>query len=275
MAETITKKQKLSLKTYHHVAAYPIVKEVANFAVSFSFIKLLSEQLSSFLHLVLAYLSSFELVVSYWNYLDSVFVGWLDALDARVPILKSASFEALYKWFQNHYNSFIAGINARLDSISKSLQPILDRISKFFDPILKITNDYYEYVLNLILPYSKQLEAEIKETPETVRTQYQRTLTLFVDTYNRIYSTASNVSKIPSHVTSTYKDGLNESNSTTEAVSKTTRKLSNDAYQAIKPTLDRVVGVTSNTANNTIDKVEPVVGELKDSIAHATGVEVH
>lgn len=275
MAELITKKQKLNLKAYHHVASYPVLEETADFLVSFSFVKLLADQTSSMLHQLLAYLSSFELVVSYWNYIDSTLEGWLSSLDSRFPILKSASFQSVYKGIQDYYNSLIASISARLSSLAKSVQPVVDRVTKFFDPVLKVTNDYYEYVLNLILPYSKQLEKDIKETPETVRAQYQRTLSLFGETYHRIYSTASNVSKIPSHVTTTYKNELKESTSTTQAVSKTTRKLSNDAYQTIKPTLDRVVGVGNNAATTTIDKVEPVVGELKDSIAHATGVEVH
>lgn len=275
MAELITKKQKLNLKAYHHVASYPVLEETADYAVSFSFVKLLADQASSTLHQLLAYLSSFELVVSYWNYIDATLEGWLSSLDGRIPILKSASFQSAYKGVQDYYNSIIASISAKLSSLSKSVQPAADRVIKFFDPVLKVTNDYYEYVLNLILPYSKQLEADLKEAPETVRTQYQRTLSLFGETYHRLSSTASNVSKIPSHVTTTYKNELKESTSTTQAVSKTTRKLSNDAYQTIKPTLDRVVGVGNNAATSTIDKVEPVVGELKDSIAHATGVEVH
>lgn len=271
MTEIITKK-KLNLRAYHHVMDYPIVKEVSDFSTSFSFVKLFCNQISSLLNQILSYLSSFELIVSYGNLVDSILDGWLKVLDENVPFVKTFSFSSSYQSFSN-------SINSNYQAVSKTVQPYFDSVVKFFDPVLKVTNDYYEYILNLILPYSKVVEKEIQEGEVIIETQYHRMLKLIGETYNRMHSTASNVSKIPSHVSTTYRNELKESNSTTQAVSNTTRKLSTDAYQTIKPTLDRVVGVTSTTttkvSDEVVDKVEPVVAELKESVAHATGVEVH
>ncbi|KAG0674527.1 hypothetical protein C6P40_002169 [Pichia californica] len=277
------KKTQLSLTAVNHVRNYPFYIEIHNLLISITFIKLLFDQISNFASMLLSYISSFELIVFYWNYIDSFLNSLLDNLDSRVPILKTFSFKSLNKSIQNSYTSFISNINSRYESISKSLQPRIDSIYKFLDPILKLTNDYYEYILNLILPYSQTVSKEIDEGSKTIQNEYQRMLSLFKETYNRIYSTASNVSKIPTHVTNTYKNESKESTSTSQAVAKTTRKLSNDAYQSIKPTLDRVVGVTNSSLNEVskvseanIQKIEPVFSEIKDSITDtATGVEVH
>lgn len=267
-------KAQLEFKVYSHITSYPIIKETADYAVSWSMIKLLAQQLVSSIQTVLSYLSNFELFVKYWNLLDVTIDGWLVFLDDKLPIIKSISFSSIYQSIKTYYDNLIIAVRSKFDDLLKACHAPIHSFMKFIDPVLKVANDYYEYILNLVLPYSKQVESEAHNVTENVKSEYERLLSLGLETYSRIHSTASNVSKLSTHVTNTYKNELKESNSTTQAVSNTTRKLSSDAYQSIKPTLDRVVGATTSAVSSNI--VEPTVQINDDlSTAVATGVEVH
>lgn len=233
--------------------------------------------------------SQYELFASYWNYADALADSVLTRLDSALPALKTVSvvgtYHALNQTFTDSFHKLSAALSGPVNSVAK-----------FFDPVLKLTNDYYETVLNLVFPPSttqKVVSAVGLDEPSTSSTELQRGWALLGETYNRLYSAAANVSQLPNHVSTMYQNELKETKSATQAVQKTTRKLSNDAYATIKPTFDKVVGLTTSTASEAskkaAEKAAEVVGaaeraaeplvEMKDNIAanvaSATGVEVH
>jgi hypothetical protein len=266
---------KLELKTSKHFLSYPSVKEFVNLVTYFEWTKIIVNTISNALLSSLIFLSKYEIIVSYWNYFDSTFDYWLNSFDNRFPIFKKFSFNSILNFLKDYYNSLISSIKNRYSSLSKSLQPRVNSIIKSCDPVLKVSNDYYEYVLNLILPDSTKITAESKIDKVAETTEYDRMLDLLSQTYSRIHLTASNVSKLPSHVSTTYHNELKETKSTTQAVSKTTRKLSNDAYNSIKPTIEKVVGLTSSTTDKITEPLIDVTEKIASNVAAATGVEVH
>lgn len=264
-------KSTLHYTTYTHLRSYPVVDEVVTFATDWDTVKYIVKLVWSIIKTRLGWLTNYDFFVAYWNYFDTLFDSWLITLDARFPRVKEYSIV-------NSFASVQKSLNQRLVSINESVSPTVNRILASFDPVLKITNNYYENVLDTVLPVSDKAEAETAAAAAAeTKTEYQRMIALFVETYNRIYLTTSSVTKIPAHVSNTYQNERKKENNTTfQAVSKTTRKLSNEAYQSIKPTLDRVVG--SNESTNKIDIVAPptVVDQVEPTVAiNTTGVEVH
>lgn len=268
-------KNKLTLKTYKHIFSYPVVKEVTGLFTQYSWISSTVQSVQDFLMSVLAFLSGLGIIVACWNYIDSTLDSSLDFFDKNVPFVANFSFVSLWKTVVNYCNSLIAAVNARFNAVVKSLQPRIHAIIKSFDPILKVTNDYYEYILNSILPNTLLIKVDSKFGKLHESTEFDRMLHLMNQTFTRINLTASNVSKLPSHVSNTYRNELKETKSTTQAVSKTTRKLSNDAYNTIKPTIDKVYNYTANTANGAAEKITEPIINVTESVAAATGVEVH
>lgn len=266
---------KFKLNTTRHFLSYPAVKEFVSLFIYFEWTKLTIDTISNGLLSALIFLSRYEFLVSYSNYFDSTFDNWLNSFDNMFPFFQKISFGSILNFLRDYYNSLILSIKNRFSSLSKSLQPRVNSIIKSCDPILKVSNDYYEYVLNLILPDSTKTTAQAKIDKVAETTEYDRMLDLLSQTYSRIHLTASNVSKLPSHVSTTYHNELKETKSTTQAVSKTTRKLSNDAYNSIKPTIEKVVGLTSSTTDKITEPLIDVTEKIASNVAAATGVEVH
>lgn len=243
-------------KTYQHLINYPAVKEITSWLSQWEILKFALTTLNTYIYSVINYISSFEVLASYWTQFDLLLDGWLNSFDRSFPNIAKFSYA-------NTYHSIVKRVNKRLANLNKTLGSIL----KYFDPVFKYTNDYYEYILNLVLPSDSKLNLNSEYF------EYQRGWALINETYNRIHNAASNVSKIPTHVTETYKNEAKETKSTTEAVTNTTKKLSNDAYQSIKPTFDRVIGL--NAASNPLEDLSEIKDNVAKDIAKATGVEVH
>lgn len=244
-------------KTYQHVANYPAIEEVTSWLSQWELFKFAFKTWSTFLHTTINYINSFDRLASYWTQLDSLLDSWLSFFDKTFPTVANFSYSSTYDSIFKSVDKRISALNRVAESALKSL-----------DPILKYTNDYYEYVLNLVLPSTSKLNLNLN--PEY--SEYQRGWSLIKETFNRIHIAASGVSKIPTHVTETYKNEAKETKSTTEAVTNTTRKLSNDAYQSIKPTFDRVIGL--NSASNPIEDLSEIKDNISRDVANATGVEV-
>lgn len=252
----VTSMVKGSDKTYQHLTNYPAVKETTSFLSQWRVFNIVFETLKTYIHSVIDYISSFDALSSYWTHLDLLLDGWLSSFDRSFPNVAKFSYTSTY-------NSVVKRVNKRVGQVSETVESSL----KIFDPVFKYTNDYYEYVLNLVLPSESKLNLNSEYS------EYQRGWALLNETYSRVHNAASNVSKIPTHVTETYKNEAKDTKSTTEAVTNTTKKLSNDAYQSIKPTFDRVIGL--NSASNPLEDLTEIKDNVAKDISKATGVEVH
>lgn len=267
---------KLHFTAIDHLNSYPAIDEIKSFILSWSVSSLIFNSISTYIKNLLSFLSQFEIFISYWNYLDSLLNSTFSLIDSRFSFIKNFSFISTYK-------SLIKLFNDNLNSLLNVTRQPFNNFIKYFDPILKISNDYYESLLNLIFPTSAFTDFKTKlKIITNEQNQFQRLLNLLDETFNRINLTVTTVSKIPSHVSNVYQNELKETKSTTQAVSKTTRKLSNDAFQTIKPTFEKVskaVNLTNNNINSNIDKVTEPLIEIKDNIqnefSNVTGVEVH
>lgn len=268
-------KNKLTLKTFKHIKCYPVVEEFTCLFTQYSWICSAVDSIHHTLTSVLKFLSKFGFIVACWNYIDSTLDSVLCFVDKTIPFIATFSFASTWKWLVDYYTSLIAKINSKCKTISNSLHPKISAILKYFDPILKVTNGYYECILNFVLPDTDIVKVDTKTDKLYETSEFDRMLDLMSQTYTRINLTASSVSKLPSHVSSTYRNELKETKSATQAVSKTTRKLSNDAYNTIKPTIDKVVSYTANTAKVAADKITEPLINVTESVAAASGVEVH
>ena len=275
----------LKITAATHIGAYPLIQEAYAVATYLDSAKAVINFLWNYISSTLNWASQYELFASYWNYADALADSVLTRLDSALPALKTVSVVGTY-------HALIQTFTDSLHKLSAALSGPVNSVAQFFDPVLKLTNDYYETVLNLVFPPTttqKVVSAVGLDEPSTSNTELQRGWALLGETYNRLYSAAANVSQLPNHVSTMYQNELKETKSATQAVQKTTRKLSNDAYATIKPTFDKVVGLTTSTASEASKKAAEVVGaaeraaeplvEMKDNIAanvaSATGVEVH
>lgn len=286
----------MQLKTYHHLQTYSAVSELCDLIsviTRFELITRLLTAISGSVQNLFAYLSTLGLFVRLWNWADSLVDGWLNAVEKKFPKIKTVSFISLYETMQHQCGMIKAAVGQWATQVSNHMQLHL----KWFDPVLKVSNDFYEYLLHLMFPSSVALGKDPDTNPNEEGSEYHRMVCLFKETSQRINMAAKNIGNIPSHVTVTYQNELKETKSTTQAVTKTTRKLSNDAYQLIKPTLDKVVGLpsTKDDGNGTTTKKSGtsnsgLSGHAETSDSHslidvddsmmfnvktATGVEVH
>lgn len=238
-------------KTYHHINAYKFVAEPMGAVGHFPAVNWTTAQLSSLAHSLMALLAAVPLIVSSWNTVDGYLDSLLGGFDASFPNLAAFSFVA-------SYNSLVAQVSTQWQAVVAHSAELQAQVIGYLNPVLKVTNDYYEYIIDLVLPYETAIETEFAN-------EYQRGVGLVMETYRRITSVATRVSTIPTHVSDVYTNESKETKSTTEAVTKTTHKLSMEAYSQIKPALDRFVGTKENVEIISIE-------ELK---INSTGVEVH
>lgn len=263
------------LKTYRHISNYPFVQEFSALLTSITILNSLLTIVKGYINLALQNLSKYQIFTTYANSLDTTLDSWLSFFDQKLPFMSNFSFGKHYHDLQQYCYEVVASLNSRYLSLRKSLESVFESSLKKLEPILRLTNNYYESILNFILPMSPTSKTEAIVGKITESSEIDRMKNLSLETYKRLQLTASNVSKLPVHVSDTYKKELENEKSATKAVTSTTRKLSNDAYQTIKPTIEKVVSLTKSTTEEAKNPILDFSEEVIHNAATATGVEVH
>lgn len=225
-----------------HLMAYNLISEPTGYMESFPVVNWTVSRLQALIGQIMVLLAAIKPIASIWNRFDALLLALMVRFDNTFPLVANFSFVGTY-------NAIIAQVNKAISS----LQAWGAQLGSYVSVVVKAVNDYYQHMIDLVLPYETALEQEFTN-------EYQRGVALLVETYRRIAGVATRVSSLPTHVSNVYSTESKDTKSTTQAVTKTTQKLSMEAYDHIKPSLDKFVGL----------KDKPI-----DSIAvHSTGVEV-
>lgn len=226
--------------TVSHLGQYPFLAEPWALVVSVPLFAALWTRVLALVQPLLDYVFSLGVIKS----LDARLDALLAAFDKRFPAVAQFSFN---QTFQDVRKT----LQALLDALYAQLSKYQTQLSGYVDPLVKLTNDYYSAVIDTVLPYEQAIHKEFSS-------EYARAVGLLEETYTRIVKLATHASTLPAHVSQVYVDESSNTKTTTEAVTKTTQKLSQEAYSTIKPALNRIVGAA-----------EPVEEKTKDTLAEA------
>lgn len=261
----------LPVKSYNHFLAYPFIHEIVSLFLSFSLIAWIATHLSQAIEVVAAYLSKVEFVVHYWTIADNAMDTVLGTIDKKYPKVAKFSFLEFISFLKNSYKEYYDSLFKKATEFYHATDPTRRQINSKLEPIFKIANDYYEYLLDIILPYAQELSNDSETTKKEIYNEYHRMLQLWISTYDRLQNISSTIAGLPSHVSDVYAKEFEQANGTTDAVTKATRKLSSEAYDTIKPTLDRFVPVVKS---DTVGPIPDDANNLQETVM-TTGIEVH
>ncbi|GME79273.1 unnamed protein product [Ambrosiozyma monospora] len=281
--ETKPQESKLNFVSWNHIKNYPIVSESISRASSLPFAPKVKSYVEPYTVAAVSYVTSVSLLVNVINTGDKFFDAGLNKIDERYPSIKTVNYEVANQFATEKYNTTVENVNKKINDSLKDEKSTASTIKKRLEPVLKIVNDVFEKALNFFFPVSKPaapgVEGEVT-TPATAQSadQLGRLVNLTKDATKRAAPLVSTVSTLPAHYKGIYDEEKTKGSTPSVALANTSRKLSQDAYVTLKPTLDLVnkevherlekIGKTSTTEKPTEETVEPVK-------AVSTGVEVN
>lgn len=240
-----------STKAVSHIGAYPLVSESLAYVLGFQVAALIAGYVLAAVSRAAGLISSIPGLVRIFNLVDQTFDSVLSALDSRFPRLAKLSFSDVA--------GFVTSVLQRVvDFVKVYAGALYGRTKPYVDPAAKRVNDLYEYALNEAIP-TRSSDAEVqKDTSDELGRSY----ILAKETYHRVEPYTRQVRAIPSHVGSVYQDEKSKAASTQEAITKTTARVSKEAYETIQPSIQKLVSVIRPEAD----------GKSEDKVAGATVV---
>ncbi|ODV85901.1 hypothetical protein CANARDRAFT_27974 [[Candida] arabinofermentans NRRL YB-2248] len=259
-SETTTKLSttpKLTTSAYTHIKAYPIISDSSAFLHKFQLYSLLKSYIDQLLTIVVSFITNFPLVVSILNRLDKTADTGLDRVDKTFPTLTSVSVDDVKKDITTYYDSSTAKI---IKTVKTTRDSTVTELKTRLEPITNVS-DHYQKVLTSYLDTTKTKADEYTEP-------YKEKVTKL---YESLQPLVNQVTSYPSHINELYTSEKTSGSSTPIAIAKTSRRLSNEAFEntikpaylnTLKPTVDKFIGNAKVSANGVVDIVDTNVNKL-------------
>lgn len=254
-----------------HLKAYPIISELMTWLQHYTLVTYLINYLKQAFNVGKPYLAKVPYFIPNVKKLDAfVDDSLLTKFDQIFPAITKLTLSDLTpSSIYASAKTYVYGkYNKLTESLIKSFSSARESSVKMINPYVSPINNKFESLIDSYLPESPKL---LKEASQDELTRfYSLTSSAVHKSVPLVTSTKDQVIQLPheisSHISGVYSEELAASKNSTQAFAKTSRKLSAEAIQSLKPIVDPILTKVGSIKTTTQQKISATGGNAKNYI---------